>query len=505
MLILASLCVHVYGQSSFVGNIPMHRFYQRNLSKHLIHNGGHTSIKPYLFDDVDDTLNLGFNKTGYTSGEGKMQLGVQLLSDLELGIDINETNSGLAYRGGAGVRAMATVSNRLHLNVDYLYNYVDGPSYVDSMMSQLGVDPGFGRVSLMGDAFGRHQLQGYLHFDAGKFFSLQAGNGKHFFGDGYRSLLLSDVTNNYPYFKITTSVWKVKYVNLFTKGRHIYGVEDQPDQFSGKFTATHYLDWQVSKRVNLALFESIVWLQEDTLLQRGYDLNYINPIIFYRPVEFQQGSADNAIMGLNLSVNIGKKTKAYGQFVIDEFLLEEVKSDSGWWANKYGGQIGVKTYDVIEGLDLQTEFSAVRPYTFTHGTPVQNYGHDNGSLGHPYAANYWEWVNLISYRRKKWVFEEQFNLGMHGEDSIPSIAYGGNIFISYSNRPEDYGHFTGQGSRTMIVYNHLKASYLLKEKMNLWADIGWVYRERKSGLAYQSNHYIYIGLKTNLWNRYNDY
>ncbi|MBT5402748.1 MAG: hypothetical protein HOL28_04815, partial [Crocinitomicaceae bacterium] len=237
-----------------------------------------------------------------------------------------------------------------------------------------------------------------------------------------------------------------------------------------------------------------------------FDLNYLNPIIFYRPVEYQQGSADNALMGLNLSVNIIKKLKVYGQFVIDEFLLDEVKADSGWWANKYGAQIGIKAHDfLIEGLDFQTEYSSVRPYTYSHGASVQNYGHDNGSLAHPYGSNYREWLSFISYRKNKWIFEEQISLAVHGEDSISSVSYGGDLFQSYSNRPYNYGHFTGQGLKTSIFYSHLRISYLIHAKSNLRAELGYVFRERKNGLEYESNHYIYLGLKTNLWNRYNDY
>ncbi|MAR66633.1 MAG: hypothetical protein CL833_05205, partial [Crocinitomicaceae bacterium] len=229
-------------------------------------------------------------------------------------------------------------------------------------------------------------------------------------------------------------------------------------------------------------------------------------IIFYRPVEYQQGSADNAIMGLNVSVNICEKIKVYGQLVIDEFLLSEIRADSGWWANKYGGQIGVKSYDfLLEGLDLQSELNAVRPYTFSHGSPVQNYAHDNSSLSNPLGSNFWEWVNFIRFTKDKWIFEEQLVLASHGQDSIPSISYGGNIFQPYSNRPNDYGNFIGQGLRTNLVYSHLRISYLVLPKTNLRAELGYVFRQERSGLEFESNHYVYIGLKTNLWNRYNDF
>ena len=57
---------------------------------------------------------------------------------------------------------------------------------------------------------------GYINYDVNKFFDVQLGHGKHFIGDGYRSMILSDNSFNYPYLKITTDVWKFKYVNLFS-------------------------------------------------------------------------------------------------------------------------------------------------------------------------------------------------------------------------------------------------------------------------------------------------
>lgn len=483
-----------------IGNVPMHRYAEREYSKTQIINGANSSIRPFLKEDFPDSIN-----NDISLSENNI-FSVRVLSDIEIGTDINNQTRELAIRGGAGVGLSGNLKDRLKVVADYIYNYVDGPSYVDSMTSSLGVAPGFGLATKVGGAFVYQQLQGYLHFKANKFFALQFGNGKNFIGDGYRSLLLSDVANNYPYFKITTSVWNIKYVNLFTRQRHIDRLGGESTRFKGKFTSTHYLDWSISKTVNLGLFESIVWQAQDTLLNRGFDLNYINPIIFYRPVEYQQGSADNAIMGLNLSVNVAKKVKMYGQFVIDEFLLSELKADSGWWANKYGAQIGLKTHDfMIEGLDFQTEYSSVRPYTYSHGSSVQNYGHDNGALAHPLGSNYREWMSFITYHKKRWIFEEQVGVAVHGEDSLASVSYGGNIFQSYSNRPYNYDHFTSQGLKTTIFYSHFRISYLVQSKTNLRAEFGYVFRERKNGLEYESNQYVYIGLKTNLWNRYNDY
>lgn len=483
----------------------MNRDFERNYTRAGLNNTNfHSSVKPFVKEDfweVNDSILPAFemNKS--------RQFKVQLLSDTEFGFDGNQTTSELAYRIGAGAEFDYQLNSKLNINAKYLFNLYNGPSYLDSLTKNWGIAPSFGLTDSMGDGSMYHQIEGNIHYKASKHFTLQLGNGKNFIGDGYRSLLLSDVANNYPYFKITTKVWKIKYVNLFARQRHIYGVEDERSEHRGKFTTTHYLSWNVSKKISIGLFESIVWQAKDTLLNRGFDLNYINPIIFYRPVEFQQGSADNAIMGLNVSLDLGQQTKMYGQFMIDEFLLDEIKADSGWWANKYGAQIGVKSFNLagVSGLDAQTEFNVVRPFTLSHGAVVQNYGHDNASLAHPYGANFWEWTSFVNYRMDKWRFSMQLNIAEHGEDSVSYLSYGGNIFQTYSNRRGDYNHELGQGVKTKILYTQLKASRLLSEKINLWGEVGYVYRRRKNAQAFEQNNYVYIGIKSNLWNRYTDY
>ena len=79
---------------------------------------------------------------------------------------------------------------------------------------------------------------GYINYDINRFFDLQLGHGKHFIGDGYRSMLLSDNSFNYPYLKITTDIWKFKYINLFSY-----------------FQDIKYADFEVKdiSRINLAL------------------------------------------------------------------------------------------------------------------------------------------------------------------------------------------------------------------------------------------------------------
>jgi len=178
--------------------------------------------------------------------------------------------------------------------------------------------------SFKGDGFDYSNVSGYINFRAGKYFNFQLGQGKNFLGDGYRSLLLSDNSFNNAYFKMVLNVWHLKYMVLYNQYIDIRSSIPEIG-YPRKYSTVHYLSWAISKRVNLSFFDAIVWQATDTLGNyRGFDWQYLNPIIFLRPVEFSIGSPDNALMGLNLSVIVGNHNVFYGQLVLDEFTLHEV-------------------------------------------------------------------------------------------------------------------------------------------------------------------------------------
>src|SRR5690606_10630143 len=156
----------------------------------------------------------------------------------------------------------------------------------------------------------------------------------------------------------------------------------------------------VTKWLNVGVFEGIVFGRED-----HFDFQYLNPIIFLRHVEGTVGSPDNAVAGFDFKANAAKKFQFYGQLLLDEFLLQVITSNSGYWANKYGYQLGVKYVDAfkINNLDLQLETNRVRPFTYSHYDSTANYTHYNQPLAHPLGANFHEFVGVLKYQpAPKW-------------------------------------------------------------------------------------------------------
>ncbi|MBK6525418.1 MAG: hypothetical protein IPG07_07615 [Crocinitomicaceae bacterium] len=182
---------------------------------------------------------------------------------------------------------------------------------------------------IAGSVFQRSEL--LIAYRPHKIFTFLGGYGKNYFGEGYRSLLLSDNASNYPFLKIETAFGGIKYVNLFSvwNDNSINPANKSLDEM--KFSATHYLSWNITREFNLSVFESVVWQAKDSLAFRGFDVYYLNPFVFYRPVEYSNGSADNVLLGLNLSYKINRNHCVYSQLIIDEFFLKQIKADDKWW------------------------------------------------------------------------------------------------------------------------------------------------------------------------------
>jgi hypothetical protein len=96
------------------------------------------------------------------------------------------------------------------------------PDYLDAQIRKNRVVPGQGyQRDFKKTGFDYAMSSGYVSYSTSKIFVVQFGHGKHFIGDGYRSLLLSDNTFNYPYLRIQTTFWKVQYTNLYTEFQDI--------------------------------------------------------------------------------------------------------------------------------------------------------------------------------------------------------------------------------------------------------------------------------------------
>ncbi|MAW21318.1 MAG: hypothetical protein CMD16_02840 [Flavobacteriales bacterium] len=390
----------------------------------------------------------------------------------------------------------SNISNNLTVISYFDYLAVNSNYLIKEYQDSLGIFPGFGLDD--------KRIQYNFRYKINKFISADLGNGKQFIGNGYQSLLLSDIASPYPYLRLTTEFGRVKYYNLYTTFINPY----MSDFGRKKHSTIHYLDFAISKNINLGVFESILWQSKSEELNKGYELAYLNPVIFYRPVEFSKySSKGNALMGSNFSINF-KAMTLYGQFLLDDLNISRQKDrdddyEKGFFQNKYAYQIGLKGN--IKDVNFLLEYNQVQPYTYGHRTILQNYSHMNQALAHPLGANFKEMINVLELRKGKWSYKIKTMFTIVGLDSLGS-HYGQDIFASDKDASTggqySYGNFNGQGVKTTIFSFQPEVSFSIKQ----FEVFGMVYyRTKKSDLLDQSFLFYSVGFRTFPFMNFIDY
>jgi len=494
----------------------------------------HTAAKPYRVselkkiadpDSVLGVAKLPFQWSRTWLGQKVLyQDMVQLFSpSFEFQLNpILDINTGRDYAANAqlwtntrGFSIRGNLGKKFSFYTDFLENQALFPGYINDISDSLKIIPGMGRSKGFGDGQARDWAFANAHivYQPIQQVSIEMGQGRNFYGDGYRSLLLSDVAFNYPYLKITTDVWKFKYTNLYAEFQDITPSIGGDNLNYKKYGAFHYLDYSILPGLNFGIFEGVIFSGRDsTGLNRNFELSYLNPLLFYRPIEYGLGSYDNVLLGANLRWRISPSHQLYGQLMIDEFNLNEIlgKTQPGWRANKQGFQLGYKYFDMfgLQGLHFQSEFNYVRPYSYVHSRTNQNYAHYNQPLAHPLGANFWEALGFLHYRRDRLSAQLRFSYAIAGRDTA-DLNFGGNIYLLDDKKssviPNEYGNYVGQGLRTSLIVMEANASYIINPRYGLRIEAGLRYRDLNNTQETQTNTWLWFGLRTNLPNRYYDW
>jgi len=522
-------------------NIPFsHSYYaQFDAEMNQVGSNNHTASKPYTYAEVSKYYNLRAvneslqKKTSTWLGrkwwnENLVQIqgedywfALNPILDLQMGkasdLDASYTyvnTRALNFRGGLGkqINFTATFFESQGRFAGYFNDYAES---IKPSGGNPAIIPGVGIAKrFKTDAYDFPLAEANITFAPGKIFDFQLGYGRNFIGDGYRSLLESDGASPYPYFKLNTKFWKIKYTNTYMWMKDVRPEVTAEKTYATKFMANHYLSWNVSNRVNLGFFESVVWTNTNN---RGFDANFVNPIIFYRAVEFGSSSkSGNALLGITGKYKWNNSINLYSQFLIDEFSVSDVGAGNQSWKNKFGFQFGAKYFNAFNVKDLlvQVEYNRVRPYVYSHSAVITNYGHNNQSVGHQWGGNFKELIAIARYHKGRWLADAKLTVGTRGLDfdtATDSYNYGGNIYKSYDvKRPYDTGVKIGQGNKTNVFIADIQGGYLINPMTNLKLFGSLIYRnfdptQETATTFKQSTTWFSIGLRSDIFNWYFDY
>ena len=511
-------------------NLPLGYNFNLNLGVEIDQNIQNTSFKPIIIGsqniDFESVLEQNFfsnnsllnyrifNKHLIEISGEDYYVGGSILSNLSIGYEEQELLNTFVNTRGFIIDGF--IGDRVSFQTTFFENQAIFPNYIDSLINssvQAFVIPGQGRGRIYNKSgFDYSRSSGFVSIEASRNFTVQFGHGKHFIGDGYRSLLLSDNSFNYPFLRLQSSFGKFQYTNLyceFQDMKNYLSFENNYDYmgYAKKYMSAHYLSYNLNEKISIGLYESIVWKTNRTLGSNGFDINYLNPVIFFRPVEFSVNSPDNALIGLNVKYKLTHKSNLYGQIVFDEFTFNEMRENRGYWANKYGYQIGYRCYNFLSlpNLTLHVERNNVRPYTYSHWNDA-NYGHYNEELAHPLGANFSENIMILSYRKKRITAQFKYLDITYGSDYLgDSISYGSDIYADYNNRSSDFGIDMYNGNKTEVDFMKFNLGYVLNPTTNLKLEFSLTHRNQTSESYDQTTNYYSFSLISDLFNYYYDF
>ncbi|HAN79215.1 MAG TPA: hypothetical protein DCQ31_16320 [Bacteroidales bacterium] len=492
-LFFQSVSAQLHQNSRMLQNAEFEVAVEKLLNSHTAIYGNAEKL-----EQITDSLQFKPNNNKIINGLAinlnKFEFNFKPIFYVEVGADAVKKSVQSNTYGGFSISTKK--NKKLYFEGNFTAHFAKLPEFANPQFADLPVVPYFSQALYRNEnSVAWLNFMGGLRYNPSKYFGFEIGKGAHKIGDGYRSLLLSENSAQYAYSRLDASVWRFKYFAMLSLLNDIKNSEPGLG-LQHSFAVTHVLSYQVFKAMNIYFFETVLMNTTDSVGYRGFDVNYLNPMVFYRPVEFANGSPDNVLMGLGGKLTVFNTVSLYAQGILDEFILSKTFSGAGWWGNKFGLQLGIYKVGLpfLPNSKILAEYNWVRPFTYSHETNFTNYGSAGQALAHPSGANFDELLLRISLSHNNFDITLTGSAIRQGTDTS-LVSLGSNPFRSYSLRKADEGNAFLQGELHKIMNAELDAAYFFNKKANFKAGIRLRYRNDfspKNKNLYTSFN-VYIG------------
>ncbi|RVT99951.1 gliding motility protein RemB [Mucilaginibacter limnophilus] len=502
-----------------------YQFYQKfNADVFSVNNKAHTALKPFFIDSAltpryDSIMSSAkypnlkswflrkvFNEHVFDVKTDDFTFYGDFMVDLSIGRDIQGKRT--TWLNTRGFQAGGTIGKKFSFYTSGYENQGRFAGYLMDYVDSLHIVPG--------QAYDREpqsQTKDWSYVTAVityapiKQLSFTLGQDKHFIGDGYRSLLLSDYASPYPFFRVTADLGPVQYTAIWAQMQDHNAIKT--DSHSGlhtnnrrKWTAIHYIDWNITSRASLGFFNAyVVPESDDNGTRRGFDANFINPIFFASSIGSSK-QPGNSIAGFNAKYKFLDKHAVYAQLLLDKVQGLE----GGGSRTTKGYQAGVRGADIfgVRNLNYLFEYNTVDPYAYTGAERLSSYSSYAEPLAHPYGANFKEMLGILNYSIGKFDFQGKMIYAKYGIDVTATDNYGKNVTRPY-NSTTAAGTSVGQGFDTSLKFAEGTISYIVNPRYNLRVEAGAIVRQQTNDAGTVNTTWLTFGVRTSFRNLYNDF
>jgi hypothetical protein len=263
-----------------------------------------------------------------------------------------------------------------------------------------------------------------------------------------------------------------------------------------KWGVFHYVDWNITNRASLGFFNAMIAPGNyDNGSSHGFDVNYINPILFIKSAAPSGPIPDNTLIGFNAKYKIFDKAIVYSQYVFDQLAANG--------NTKQGFQLGFRGADLfdVNALNYLLEFNTAKPYNTTTQYSLVNYTDLNEPLSHPFGANFKEIVGILSYSLGRFDFRGELDYAKYYLDLADLNEGNGILFPDITSQYAT----TTPGQNTSFKYAQGTISYLINPKYNLRLEAGATFRDEENSQYHSKTALINFGLRSTFRDLYTDF
>lgn len=147
-----------------------------------------------------------------------------------------------------------------------------------------------------------------------------------------------------------------------------------------RYLVGHRLDLTLHRTLRIGLFETVLFGGEG----RPPELYYLNPLQFFHSAQLNEDENDNTIMGADFTFLPAKGIAAYGQFIVDDFQIDD-QTVGDKEPNEWGVMAGIATTGRIGSAipDIKLEYTRLTNRTYHQRDPRNRYLYRNQLIGHP--------------------------------------------------------------------------------------------------------------------------
>ncbi len=495
------IIINLFFCSVFYGQIKNCSFsaYYLNSSKPI-----HGSIKPYLeshqvlLDTSSRTYKSKWAKKLFSESLlNVVEDDIQITADPLFNFTLSQRNENLDFRYYSNVRGFRITGDiaknfsfetRFYENQFYYPDYLNDKAKLrtDHEPSVDAIAFGIGRSKIFKEnGLDASLSNGYLSFSPLKNINFQLGHGRHFFGDGYRSLVLSDYAPDYPYvsgqYFLLKNKLLYKHVTAWMRNVIRIPASSNPEAlFIPKATSFNQLSFSPNSKWSIALFEGGVYQSFD--MQNGNinpDLSFYSPILGSKLMNVD--STNNIIYGINYSFDIFENLKIYNQIALKSFKVSN------------GFQMGVNWINPFKldksFLNIEWNNSPAGLYSMKQGNQNQSYSHLGHELAHPMGAGFQEYLIRGQFSKGKVFLRFNYNLSNLNE------GYSGDeVFEPLENL------LFGIKADKFRLFLNTSIGLMLNKATNMEISLGHTTRITNNN----QENYLFISWRTYLKNDYFD-